>query len=260
MAAQVIESQSHSLEFFGKRFAGTRGDTVGEALVWMAKHPWDTLSDAIANSGSDVLLLVAATGGLALLAPAWTLLALPTILHNALSANVFQHDLLRQEHLMAAAGLFVAAALGVQRLPELRRGRVLAAIAAVEVAAIAVLGGLAQHDVWAQGQFLERGNIRGGLALIPKDASVAATLHLQPHLSQRGEIYALPEPFIPWDWGSPLGKADLRRRAAALDYVAYYDGDGPTPYVQRVLPLLRAAGFVEVYHRGSMRLFHRPAM
>jgi uncharacterized membrane protein len=257
VSARVIESQSDTLEFFGKRFAGDRGGTVGEALAWMAKHPWDTLVDAVTNSGSDVLLLIAATGGLALLAPSWALLALPTILHNALTANVFQHDLLRHYHLLAGAGLFIAAALGVGRLPELRRARVVAIVAGLEVVAIAIGGGLVQHDVWIQGQFLQRSSIRGALALIPADASVAATIHLQPHLSQRSELYALPEPFIPWDWGSPLSRAELRRRADALQFVAYYEGDGPSPYVERVLPLLPKEGFVEIYHQGSMRLFER---
>ena len=257
VSAQIIESQGDSLEFFGKRFAGDRGDSVGGALVWMAKHPWDTVVDAVTNSGSDVLLLVAATGGLALLAPSWMLLALPTILHNAFTANVFQHDLLRHYHLLAAAGLFIAAALGVARLPELGRARILAVVGAVEVAAIAVAGGLVQHDVWLQGQFLQRSNIRGAVALIPPDASAAATLHVLPHISQRTELYALPEPFVPWDWGSPLSKAELRRRANALQFVAFYEGDGPLPYVKRVLRILPKEGFVEIYHEGSMRLFER---
>jgi hypothetical protein len=100
-------------------------------------------------------------------------------------------------------------------------------------------------------------NIRNGIYVIPADASVAATVHLQPHLSQRREIYALPEPFIPWDWGSPLSKAELAKRAARLEYVAYYDGDGPLPYVQRVLPTLRRDGFVVVYQRGAMRVYKR---
>jgi uncharacterized membrane protein len=258
VATRVVESQSDTLAFFGKRFAGTRGDSVGEALLWMARHPWETISDAVQNSGTDVLLLLAATGGLALLAPAWALLAIPTILHNALTANVFQHDLVHSDHLVAAAGLFVAAALGVRRVAELGRGRALAALTVAEAAAVAILVGLAQH-AWFERPVLEQQNVRDGLAVIPSDASVAATIHLQPHVSQRVEVYALPEPFVPWDWGSPLSREELSRRAAALDYVAYYDGDGPLPYVQQVLPTLRRQRFAVVYERGRMRVFKRQA-
>ena len=255
LAYLVIQSQSDSVAFFGKRFAGTRGDTVGDAVIWMANHPLQTVSDSVANSGTDVLLLLAATAGLALLAPSWMLLGVPTMLHNALTANVFQHDLVHHEHIVTAGGLFVAAALGVKRVEELRRSRVVLAVA-LQIAVFGMVVGLTQR-AWFLGQPLERTNVSDGLAAIPAGASVAATIHLQPHLSQRREIYALPEPFIPWDWGSPLSKADLAKRAARLDYVAYYDGDGPLPYVQRVLPTLRRDGFVVVYQRGAMRVYKR---
>ena len=255
-ATRIMESQADTIAFFGKRFAGTRGDSVGEALVYMLHHPWDTVSTAVSNSGTDVLLMLAATGGLALLGPAWMLIGLPTILHNALTANVFSHDLVHSEHLLGAAGLFIAAAFGVSRVPQVGRARIVAALTVGEAAVVAVLVGLSQH-AWFQPQNLEVTNIRNGIDVIPADASVAATVHLQPHLSQRLEIYALPEPFIPWDWGSPLSKAELAKRAVRLDYVAYYDGDGPLPYVQRVLPTLRRDGFVVVYQRGAMRVYKR---
>jgi hypothetical protein len=188
------------------------------------------------------------------------LIGLPAFLHNALTANVFQHDLLHDDHIVVAASLFIAAAFGVRRLAELRHGRLLGAIALTGAGAVALLGGLAQHDVWNQGQFLQRGAIRAGLALIPPNASVAATIHLDPHLSHRSRLYALPEPFVPWNWGSPLTRAEVRQKTATLDYVAYYDGDGPLPYVRRALPLLRKDGFVQVYSRGPVHVYeHRRA-
>ena len=256
-ATKIIESKGDTLGYFGERFAGKRGDTVGDALVWMLEHPLSTISFGVGNSGSDALLLLLATGALALLAPSWMLLGVPALLHNALTANVFQHDLLHDDHIVVAASLFIAAAFGVRRLPELRHGRLLGAIALGGAAFVALVAGLAQHDVWNQGQFLQRDAVRDGLARIPADASVAATIHLDPHLSQRGELYALPEPFLPWNWGSPLGAAEVRQKTATLDYVAYYDGDGPLPYVRRALPLLRKDGFVQIYARGPMHVYER---
>ena len=150
-----------------------------------------------------------------------------------------------------------AAAFGVRRLSELALNRVVGGVAVGVAAALALVVGLSQHDVWNQGQFLQRDAVRDGLARIPADASVAATIHLDPHLSQRRELYALPEPFVPWNWGSPLSHAEVRQKTATLDYVAYYDGDGPLPYVRRALPLLRREGFVQIYSRGPMRVYQR---
>ena len=256
-ATKFIESKGDSLRFFGERFAGNRGHTVGGAAIWMLEHPLSTISFAVGNSGSDALLLLFATGALALLAPSWILLGAPALLHNALTANVFQHDLLHDDHIVVATSLFVAAAFGVRRLPELALHRVVGGVAVGVAAALAFVVGLSQHDVWNQGQFLQRDAVRRGLALIPPDASVAATIHLDPHLSHRRQLYALPEPFIPWNWGSPLSTAEVRQKSATLRYVAYYDGDGPLPYVRRALPLLRKDGFVQIYSSGPMHVYER---
>lgn len=256
LAGRIIGSQGDSLEFFGRRFAGDRGDSMGDALVWVLTHPLEALTDAVANSGADIVLLLASTGGLALLAPVWMLLAVPTLLHNALTANAFQHDLLRHYHLLAAAGLFIAAAIGVRRVPKIRGARVVALVAAPAVA-VALVGGLVIHDVWIGGQFFDRRSVRTALDRVPPDAAVATTIHLLPHVSQREEVYALPEPFIPWDWGSPLPRSELRERAERVRFVALYAGDGPLPYALNAVPILRRSGFVEIYRDERITLFER---
>ena len=92
-AISAMNALGSSNEAFARRFAGERGDSVGEAFLWMLEHPLGLLGDVAVDSLGDVLLLLLSTGSLALLAPSWLLLSLPTALHNALSAYGVQHDL-----------------------------------------------------------------------------------------------------------------------------------------------------------------------
>jgi len=85
-AISTMNALGSSNEAFARRFAGERGDSVGEAFLWMLEHPLQLLGDVAVDSLGDVLLLLLSTGSLALLAPSWLLLSLPTALHNALSA------------------------------------------------------------------------------------------------------------------------------------------------------------------------------
>jgi hypothetical protein len=263
VARFTFEAGPNSYEFYEKRFAGDRGETVGDALAWMVDHPLDTLGDIASQSGGDLFLLAVATAALAFLAPLWLLLAAPSFLYNALSAYPAQHSLAFQYHLMTAAGLFVAAAVGVRRLESLGRpGRL--AVAAIGTAALlaALVGGIQVHGVWERDPFedRDRARIREALERIPDDVPVAASTHLQPHLSQRAELYTLPEPFIPIDWDGSLTPAELRAKVPGVRYVALVEGDTPFEYprdVSTVVPLVRRAGFVEIYRDGPVRVFER---
>jgi hypothetical protein len=89
---------------------------------------------------------------------------------------------------------------------------------------------------------------------------VAASTHLLPHLSQRAELYTLPEPFVPIDWGGSVTPAELRAKVRGVRYVALVEGDGPFEYprdIATVVPLVRKAGFVEIYRDGPVRVFER---
>ncbi len=93
MATTVIRTLGGSYDAYGQRFAGDRGDSIPEAVGWMLSNPLGTLSDIADLSVPGVILMLVSTGCLALLAPSWLLLALPTALHNALSAYQPQHEL-----------------------------------------------------------------------------------------------------------------------------------------------------------------------
>jgi len=259
----VVRSGGGSLDAFGRRFAGDRGDSVPDALVWMLQHPLAAVGDIARESLFYLVLLVVATGGLALLAPLWLLLAFPIAAHNALSAYEPQHLLSFHYHQLPLTGLFVAAALGVRRLES--RGRARRAVFGAGIALAAVLavaaGGWA-HAHPTEGIRLPRERTRAALAAIPADASVAASPHLLPHVSQRVEVYTLPEPFIPFDFGSPLSQSEFTERARGVDYVAYRENDLPVEYpgtTEALLAMLEREGFVEIVREGRVTIFRRSA-
>ena len=158
-------------------------------------------------------------------------------------------------------GLFIAAALGVQRLQSAGRTLRVGAGAGVAAAVILALGaGSWAHAHWTEGIRLPRESTGRALAAIPADVSVAASPHLLPHLSQRVEVYALPEPFLPLDNGSPLTTAEFAERANGVEYVAYREDDLPVEYPgtpATVLALLEREGFVPIARAGRVTVFER---
>jgi uncharacterized membrane protein len=260
VASLIIQSLGDQYEWQGRRFAGDRGDSIFDAFSFMARHPLDTVGDAIANGGLDLLVLVLSTGGLALLAPSWMLLAAPTVAFNALSAYEFQHDLAHQYHLLAATGLFVAAGIGAGRLASL--GEVARKVATAGVAAavvIALTGGIATHDVSSSLSSAERVAIRRALDRIPGDAAVAAAPDLLPQVSQRVDVYTFPEPFVQIDWGSPLTPEDMAERAERVRFVALgrtqppeYPGD-----IDEVKEMLLSNGWNIAARAGPVEILER---
>jgi hypothetical protein len=257
----VIRAGSGASEAFSSRFAGERGDSVSDAVVWILNHPLEASGDILNESLFYLVLLTVATGGLVFLTPLWMLLALPPAAHNALSAYEPQHLLSFHYHHLTMTGLFIAAALGVQRLESAGRGLRLAAAGGVAVAAVlAIVAGRWAHAHWTEGIRLPGEATNAALALIPSDAPVAASSHLLPHLSHRVEVYALPEPFLPLDNGSALTQREFAERAADVRYVVYRVDDLPFEYTgsqATVLEMLEREGFVEVARAERVTIFRR---
>jgi uncharacterized membrane protein len=264
-ASVVLRSSGAAYENYERRFAGDRGDSVADAGRWIVLHPLDTVVDVSRQSLWGLALVLLSTACLALLAPTWMLLALPTVAHNAFSAYAPQHDLLFHYHLGTLSALFIAAAVGVRRVDSLRRwARIAVGAAAIIAASIAVIGGRVVHESPIFVVPEQQAAARLALDRIPSTAPVAATLSLLPHLSRRVEVYSLPEPFSPVDWGSTLSPGEFARRARHVRFVAYRDGDilptggftSPDDVVS-ALPMLHRLGFVEIAHGGRVHVLTR---
>ncbi len=265
MATTVIRTLGGSYDAYGQRFAGDRGDSIPEAVRWMLSHPLGTLSDIADLSLPGVILMLVSTGCLALLAPSWLLLALPTALHNALSAYQPQHELVNHYHLGTLVGFFVAAAIGAGRIHALGRPGRLAVTGTVGIAmALALFGGVWAHR-FSDSVALEPEPTRELLERIPPDAPVAAARTLVPHLTHRVEVHTLPEPFIPLEWGSPLTAEELAERAERIRFVAYVEGDQigtiltgeDVELTPDVRPTLLREGFVVIARSGKVEIFER---
>jgi uncharacterized membrane protein len=266
LAIELMGSSAY--EAFAQRWAGDRGETVPEALVWSLERPFETLSDFASQSALGLVALLLSTGGLALLGRWWLLLALPTAVYNALSAYAPQHDLVHHYHLGTLTGLFVAAAMGAPRLATLGHRARLAATAGVVLAlAITIVGGVRAHGVHGDAVELDAEPTRRALEHVPSGVAVAATRTLLPHLSQRAEIWSLPEPFIRTGWGTSLAPDELERRAAQLRFVAYARGDqvgtfytgevGKDRAVPDVRRRLATEGFVVIARAGPVEILER---
>src|SRR5262249_3650308 len=105
-----------------KRFAGDRGDSLGDVASWIVRHPASTAADVF--TGHDLSLVVAlllTTGGLCLLAPRWMLLGLPALSHNVLSAYSPPHRIGSHYYVSVGLAFAIAAAAGVHRLTVIGR-------------------------------------------------------------------------------------------------------------------------------------------
>lgn len=264
MAYSILQSYGPAYDNYGRRFAGDRGDSVGDVVRWVPTHPLETLVDISGQSAPSLVLLLLSTLCLGLLAPSWILLSVPTVVHNALSAFMPQHVLVYHYHLGTMTGLFVAAAIGVHRLASIgRRGRLGMAMALSAAVAVAI-GGLSVHESERELRADQARAAQHALDRIPPAAPVAATVSLLAHLSERVEVYSLPEPFAPVDWGSTLSAREFSERAARLRFVAYRDGDilpsggfAPAQDVAGVEPLLERLGFVETARAGPVHVLER---
>ena len=266
LAMNALGSGSH--QAFSQRWAGDRGNSVGSALLWCLQHPLETLTEVASASLLPVVALVVSSGGLGLLAPSWLLLAAPTTGYNVLSDYGPQHDLVHHYHLGTLVGLFVAAAVGVSRLPALGTRARWAVASTIAVAGlVALFGGARVHSLHGDAVRLDAEPTTRALERIPAHLPVAATRTLLPHLSSRSEVWTLPEPFVPIDWGGSLTRSELRERASRVNYVAYAAGDqigtvytgdiATTRAIPDIRPQLEKEGFVVIARVGTVEILRR---
>ena len=264
----VMPAFSDALSWHADRFAGDRGDSLADALVWMASHPLGALEDLLTLRNLGICsALVVVTGGLCCLAIRWMLLGVPTLAFNLFSAYPTQHELANHYYVPVILAFAVAAAVGVRRLPSLRPAYRLAIGACMLTGFMAFFFGLSTAKAdseWSAAIIEATGGPearRAAVALIPDGVAVAATPKLTAHLSQRQEIYTLPLPFagreeVGADWSA----AEMARRADGVDWVALdlVDRTAEFPQVsERLPPILEALGFDEILRRGTVVVYRR---
>lgn len=262
--AVAIPAEGGNLGYYSKRFAGDRGSSVGDVFRGLVEHPIAALQTASTGAnGRIVLALILSTGGLALLAPRYLLLALPGTAANVLSAYPPQHDLHLQYQLIPAAGAAIAGAYGAGNLSGRAPRRAAEAVAALLVAAAVVVTAVESpglHVLRSTGPAAEAAK-KTALALVPAAAVVAAAPDLAPHLASRLDVYELPEPFLYLAGnGQYWSRAEVRDRARSVRYVID-DGNPRRAYAARLMhelrPRLPGLGFRLLYSRDGVRVWRR---
>ena len=248
-------------EEFGPRFAGDRGDSFADVVRWSVVHPLSAVDRALSPNDVGILaMLVLTTGGLALLAPRWLLVAVPAAALNLLSAYDLQHTIAYHYWIVAAAAVGVAGAVGAGRVDD-RSARTWLRIAAGAAVLLVVLSLQWTSAIVEQIRFEwpRRDDRQAVLDRIPDDARVAAPMQALPHLSEREHLYVVPEPLIPVRVGTEWTAADRARATAELDYIVFdprlkFWG---SPTVAQVERAIVRRGFVVVFERGGVRLYGR---
>ena len=247
---------------FGPRFAGDRGDSFADVLRWSVIHPLTAADRALSPNDVGVLaMLVITTGGLALLAPRWLLVAVPAAALNLLSAYDLQHTIAYHYWMVAAAAVAAAGAVGAGRVAD-QSARTWLRIGAAASVFLVVLSLQWTSAIVEQIRFEwpRRDDRQAVLDRIPDDARVAAPMQALPHLSERKHLYVVPEPLLPVRVGTEWTAADRARATAELDYIVFdprlkFWG---SPTVAQVRREIVRRGFVVVFERGGVRLYGRP--
>jgi len=241
----------------------------GESIFYGAYEriggsPWGVLRTTVTDPGAIVaeatgshdllyvVLLGAPLCGLFLLAPGLTAVVLPALAANVLAAR--EHTTDPHVHYIAAIVpfLFAATAVGLARLSPPARSRAVAVVLTVCIAATVSVGPW-PGSVLGASDWDGRGTIDtspehvhaldSAIALVPSDASVAATNRLGSHLSARRRIFSAPfvgsadwvvldmsDPWTPDRFGGRSDPEDLlalrRRLDTSRTWRSVYDVDG----------------------------------
>lgn len=179
------------------------GNTPAEMALNVVRHPGSVLSVLVAADRLEYLrALVAPVAYLPLLSPASLLFSLPDIAINVLSDYADQRGFAAHYSALPGALMVLAAVLGAGVLVKVARalfapwGYGLAKVLGALVLGASTMGAL--HYVWAplldhppRVTDHER-RAQGLMALVPRDAPLTTTSGLNPHMSQRQQVYLFP--------------------------------------------------------------------
>ncbi|TAK05136.1 DUF2079 domain-containing protein [Patescibacteria group bacterium] len=218
---------------------------------------------------------------LPLLRPKWLLLSLPGWLLLALSSSGAGAGLLGTHYALLLIPGFVLATLDglawarqavpLQRiLPGTHRERVIALVLATAVIFSAVALGPFVRGAVIVATSPKNAALPQALALVPPEASVAASARFLPHLAQRSELYALHYLMLgttqfaeaPYDVPAPefllYDESDLLAWHANFPTLGW-TRDRYRPGFARLRALIDRGGYGVVFRDGGMTLWQRGA-
>jgi uncharacterized membrane protein len=179
------------------------GDSLGGALKGMVTDPALFFTELFGSERLRFYLQMLGPIPTALLAPEILLVAGPIVAANALSFKPLQYDIMFHYTAYALAIGTIAAVSGAARLvrrwkDDTERVVAIVLLAAVLGFTLASPWGVTRDDnPWAGAAKTDEevAAVDAAIALIPRDAAVAADWFTATHLAEREVIYMLPNPF-----------------------------------------------------------------
>lgn len=200
---QALGSQHFALSYYSEF-----GDSPMQIIKTVIFSPQKTIGTILAPERLNYInQLFLPVGFLSLLAPIFLIFAIPDLLINLLSNNPQLHQIYYQYTAPINPFVFITAIMGVAilkkatKLPSIFFTIYLLVISMVGAHFFGPLPGAGESnlDMYTR-QLNERVFIDKYLSSIPKRLSVAATNNVGSHLSQRQQIYTVP---------NGIGKADV---------------------------------------------------
>jgi uncharacterized membrane protein len=244
---------------FNPRFAGARGDSFFDVVHYSLVHPLTTVESTLGLAELGILLLlIATTGGLCLLAPRWLLLAVPPTALNLFSAYELQHTIDYHYWIVAVGSVAVAGAVGAGRVGAAGRrtwlGWSAAAGAVLVLLALQWTGEIVRQ---IRVEWPRRADREAIADAVPGSASVAAPMQMLAHLADRKRVYVLPEPMVAVRVGTRWGAAERAEATRGLEYAVNDAHMRPwgSMTASDADRLLVRHGFREVMRRGDTVLY-----
>jgi uncharacterized membrane protein len=217
--------------FYAEGFYGDLGNNFTSVAGSFVSHPSRAIRHlSNANLVGYLRNLWAPFGFVNLLAPVTLLIAIPQVLANLLSINNFTWSLRFHYIAIPLAASMLGFVLGLKSL----RGNWRVFAAGVALAAslgTALSWGVGPYSTnyksgyWPLSTPANDAQIKHALSLIPPNASVSASYHLVPHLTERKSIFSFPNPWQGRNWGINDGD---QRNPKDIEWLIALKGDlGP---------------------------------
>jgi uncharacterized membrane protein len=247
-----------SLDAFRVPFGGWRG-LISDAL----RRPWEVGAYMLTAPKIQYLIQLLVPVFFLPLLTAETLIVLPSLLFNLLSTFFYQTNI-RYHYTSLIIPVFAWAAIAyIQRVKDYGARRALALAMLLAALFASYLWGPADwsHNAvyrYDPGQPQARATAEA-VALIPKDAVVAARPRMTTHLTHRAQVYEFPTPFYATYYGDDSMRGKWLPIADDVEYVLDTPDRLTGPAAQVFDQLQQQEGFRQIFSKDGVVLLQKMA-
>jgi uncharacterized membrane protein len=247
--------------FYASGFYGDLGDNLPGIGFGFLSHP-GRVAEHLDNANALGYLrdLFAPFGFVNLVAPETLVIGLPQLLANLLSVNNFTWSLRFHYVALPLTASILGFVLGLRRLRAGRWRSFAAGIALAAAVATTLSWGVGPYSrhyrtgYWPLQANADQAALDHAVSLVPDGASVSASYHLVPHLTDRHEIFSFPNPWRPRNWGINDGDT---RDPDTVDWIVLSKTDLGDEDKQLLEEIMADSDFEVVYDEGNALVLRR---